>query len=116
MFEKGRARLGPMVGRMAGRSYGVATVAQGAIGLTSDDPDTREDMALGAATTLLGALGQVVSPMVSSSAPERFSEMKESTPEERLDKLARGEDLLKQCAAREREGRSWRSAAPSQGP
>jgi hypothetical protein len=91
--------------------YGAATVAQGAVGLTSDDRDTREDMALGAATTLLGALGQVVSPMVSSSAPDRFSEMRESTPEERLEKLARAEDLLKRCADREREGRSWKMHA-----
>jgi hypothetical protein len=110
MFEKGKpASDWWWTGWLAG--YGVATVAQGAVGLTTDDPDTREDMALGAATTLLGVLGQVVSPMVSSSAPARFSEMRESTPEERLLKLTRAEDLLKRCAGREREGRSWKMHA-----
>jgi hypothetical protein len=109
-FERGKPASDRWwTGWLAG--YGAATVAQGAVGLTSDDPDTREDMALGAATTLLGALGQVVSPMPASSAPARFSEMKDSTPEERLEKLARAEDLLRRCADREREGRSWKMHA-----
>jgi hypothetical protein len=91
--------------------YAAATLGQGAAGLASGDRDLREDMALGAATTLLGAVGQLVSPMTPSSAPRLFSEWPDSTAGQRLEKLGRAEDLLRRCAAREREGRSWKMHA-----
>ncbi len=43
--------------------YSAATVGQGIVYFTSDNLKTRQDMALGSATTLLGALGQIIAPM-----------------------------------------------------
>jgi hypothetical protein len=91
--------------------YSAATIAQGAIGLTSDARGTRQDMALGAATTFLGAVGQIITPMVPGSAPDRLAGIAESTPNERTEKLAKAEKLLQECALREREGRSWKTHA-----
>lgn len=91
--------------------YSVATMAQGAIGLTSDVKATRQDMALGAATTFLGAVGQIITPMVPGAAPVRLAGIAESTPEERKEKLFKAEKLLQACAIRESEGRSWQAHA-----
>jgi hypothetical protein len=91
--------------------YGAATVGQAAVGMTARDQRTRQDMALGAATTGLGVIGQLLTPMTPSSAPGRLSEIPEATPEERLEKLAAAEDLLRKSGAREREGRSWQTHA-----
>ncbi len=91
--------------------YSAATVGQGAIFLTSEDKETRQDMALGAATTFLGAMGQIIAPMTPGSAPDRLARIPESTPEQRRKKLAEAEELLKQSALREKEGRSWKNHA-----
>jgi hypothetical protein len=91
--------------------YSAATIAQGAIGLTSDAKATRQDMALGAVTTFLGAMGQIITPMVPGSAPNRLAGIAENTPEERKEKLFKAEKLLKDCAIRESEGRSWQAHA-----
>jgi hypothetical protein len=82
--------------------YGAATVGQGAAGLAGKDKGTKQDMFLGAATTCLGAIGQIISPMTPSSAPGRLTNLPEGTPGERM----------KKCAyAEEREGRSWKTHA-----
>jgi len=91
--------------------YGAATIAQGAIGLTSNDKDTRQDMALGAATTFLGALGQIIAPNVPGTAPDRISGIPESTPEERNAKLPEAESVFRESALIERNGRSWKTHA-----
>jgi hypothetical protein len=91
--------------------YSAATLAQGAIGLTSNDQDLREDMALGAATTFLGALGQIAAPAVLRAAPDRISDMPESTPAERKAKLSEAERVFRESAFRERDGRSWKNHA-----
>src|SRR5512133_3607784 len=44
--------------------YSAATAGQGIVYFTSDDKSTRQDMALGAATTFLGAMGQLLTPML----------------------------------------------------
>jgi hypothetical protein len=88
--------------------YGAATIAQGAIGLTSNNKDTRQDMALGAATTFLGVMGQIMAPMVPGTAPDRISGIPESTPAERKAKLAEAESVFRESALRERDGRSWK--------
>jgi hypothetical protein len=91
--------------------YGAATVGQGVMGLTGKDKQTRQDMSLGAATTFLGAVGQIISPMLPSNAPDRFAAISENTSEERIKKLPDAERLLKACALREKEGRSWKTHA-----
>jgi hypothetical protein len=91
--------------------YGAATVGQGAVGLAGKDKRTRQDMFLGAATTCLGAIGQVISPMTPSGAPGRLANLPEGTPGERMKKCVYAEELLEACARREQEGRSWKTHA-----
>jgi len=88
--------------------YGAATVGQGVVGLAGKDRRIRQDMALGVATTCLGALGQILTPMTAAKAPERLASIPENTPEERMRKLPEAEALLMESAVREREGRSWK--------
>ncbi len=88
--------------------YSAATVAQGAVVISSDKLATRQDMALGAITTLLGAAGQVIAPMTPGYAPDRLKELPEGSPEENRKKLTAAEKLLEECALREKEGRSWK--------
>jgi hypothetical protein len=91
--------------------YSTATVGQGVVMISSSSRNTRQDMALGAATTLLGAAGQLISPMVPANAPEKLDNVPEYTPEERMNKLMDAEKLLKQSAEREKSGRSWQEHA-----
>jgi hypothetical protein len=88
--------------------YGAATIGQGIVCATSEDKRMRQDMALGAVTTGLGVIGQLLTPMIPADAPDRLSAFPETGPDERLNKLTYGETLLKECAAREEEGRSWK--------
>jgi len=89
--------------------YSAATIGQGAVFLSSDDKRTRQDMALGAATTFLGAVGQIITPMVPGTAPARLSGIPADTPQQRANKLITAEKLFKECALREKAGRSWQT-------
>jgi hypothetical protein len=91
--------------------YSTATVGQGAVYFTSTDQDTRQDMALGAATTFLGAMGQIIIPWAPGTAPDRLAAIAESTPKERSAKLIEAEKLLRECAIQEKFGRSWKTHA-----
>ncbi len=93
--------------------YSAATVVQGAVFLGSDQLKTRQDMALGAATTLVGAVGQLIMPMTPASAPGKLALIPGDTPEERINKLNKAEELFEASAAREKEGRSWKMHAAS---
>jgi hypothetical protein len=91
--------------------YSAATAVQGAVSLTTEDKTLRQDMALGAATTLFGAAGQLISPMFAYNSPLRNSldELKaDSVRELSPDQY---EELLKALAVREKEGRSWKTHA-----
>lgn len=88
--------------------YSAATLAQGAVSLTSDKLQTRQDMVLGAATTLVGAVGQLIMPMTPASAPQKLALLPEDSPGERIIKLNKAEQLLEASATREKEGRSWK--------
>jgi hypothetical protein len=88
--------------------YSAATLGQGAVYLTSEDKSIRQDMALGAATTLLGAMGQIMTPKVHRSAMHESAGTSESTPAQRAAKLLEAEKLLEENAAQEKAGRSWK--------
>ena len=88
--------------------YSAATVGQGGVYFLSEDKSTRQDMVLGAATTFLGAVGQLLTPRVPGYAPGRLAQIPDSTPEERLRKLYKAEELLKASALTEKAGRSWK--------
>jgi hypothetical protein len=88
--------------------YSASALGQGAAFLASDKLQTRQDMALGAATCLIGAVGQLIMPMVPASAPGRMALLPGVTPEERIIKLNKAEELFEASAEREKEGRSWK--------
>lgn len=88
--------------------YTAATIGQGAVFLTSDKLKTRQDMALGAATTLIGAVGQLIAPMTPASAPVKLALIPGDTPEQRILKLNKAQELFEASAKREQEGRSWK--------
>lgn len=88
--------------------YSAATIGQGAVYLNSNDKSLRQDMALGAATTLLGAAGQFFCPLIPGHEPEKFNSISANTPDEQLKKLAVAEQLLNDCAKREKLARHWK--------
>jgi hypothetical protein len=94
-------------------AYTAATVGQGVVLFSADKLKTRQDMAVGAATTLIGALGQLITPMVPGYATERLALIQGDTPEQRIEKLKNAEALFEASAKREKEGRSWKMHAAS---
>lgn len=93
--------------------YSAATLAQGTILLTNNNLQTRQDMALGAATTLVGAVGQLVMPMTPAKTPGQLALLAADTPDERIKKLNEAEKLFEASAIREKDGRSWKMHAAS---
>jgi hypothetical protein len=89
--------------------YSAATVAQGAIYFASDDKNLKQDMALGAVTTILGAAGQFISPFKPNNEFAQFKLMAEGNDEEKLLKLAAAEKLLSQWSERERLALTWQN-------
>jgi hypothetical protein len=89
--------------------YSAATAGQGIVYFTSDNKTLRQDMALGAATTFLGAMGQLITPVFSKQADypsyREYASGEKSLPSEQA------AELLKSLAAREKEGRSWKTHA-----
>jgi hypothetical protein len=66
-----------------------------------------EDMLVGGATFALGVGGLMISPFTPASAAAKLKLLPEETPDNRRIKLLRAEELLRQCAKREKEGRGW---------
>jgi hypothetical protein len=73
---------------------------------TVPDRGFAQDMLVGGATFALGVVGLVVDPFVPATAPRKLRSMPETTSTERLTKLRRAEELLRECARREKYGRS----------
>jgi hypothetical protein len=91
--------------------YGSATIAQGAFYFGSADKSTRQDMALGAATTFLGVAGQYITPLLPGNEPEQLNLLSGNSSLERSNKLIIAEELLNDCAKREELARSWKNHA-----
>lgn len=66
-----------------------------------------EDMLVGGVTCALGAGNLLVNPFLPAYGPNRLRIMSEDTPEERLAKLQKAEEILRECALREKKGRGW---------
>jgi hypothetical protein len=81
--------------------YSAATAGQGAVYFLSDNKATKQDMALGSATTFLGAMGQLITPLVPS----------DSYTYDQLITVDNYEEWLKEIALREKKGRSWKTHA-----
>ncbi len=94
-------------GWMAG--YGGATLAQGAIWLSSKELSTRQDMAVGAITTFAGTIGQLISAFQPDYFTDKVSQFPELTSGVSLEKLAVLEKILKERALVETEARHWKA-------
>ncbi len=93
-------------------SYSAGALVQGTLAAVNwdkkgDDKDFAEDMLVGGATCALGVGGLLISPFVPAYGPTGLRSMPEGTPEERQAKLLRAEELMRECARREKEGRGW---------
>jgi hypothetical protein len=88
--------------------YSAATIGQGIVYISSDSKTTKQDMALGAATTFLGAIGQLLAPLVPPKSSIQSSQIYENDPEKQL---VNQEEILKEIARREKAGRSWKMHA-----
>jgi hypothetical protein len=91
--------------------YSAATVAQGIVFFSSENKSTRQDMALGAATTALGAAGQLIMPIVPKNLSLQDYQFSENALSKLTEELIYSEELLKEIAEREKEGRSWKMHA-----
>jgi hypothetical protein len=92
--------------------YSAGAIVTGALAATNwkkdnGDNEFAEDMLVGSATFALGAAGQIIFPFVPAYGPNALKAMPEGSPEERQAKLVRAEELLRQCARKEKEGRGW---------
>jgi hypothetical protein len=90
-------------------AYSAATIGQGVVYFVSGDKSTRQDMALGAATTLLGAAGQFISPFYPNNEFNEFNSLPETSDEDKLQKLASAERLLNHWSERERMALTWQN-------
>lgn len=88
--------------------YSTATAGQGIVYFTSEDKSLRQDMALGAATTFLGAMGQLLTPMLPKDAKYRRPTGGYNAPGAEPLSSKESAELLKALALREKEGRSWK--------
>ena len=73
---------------------------------TVPDREFAEGMLVGGGTFVLGVGGMLLDPFDPAIAPRKLRALPETTPVERLAKLRRAEELLRQCARREKRGRN----------
>jgi hypothetical protein len=103
-------------GWMGAYSAGAATMGilaatnwnSGPIDIVDGLPGNREfaqDMLVGGATFALGVVGLVMDPFTPATAAKKLQALPEASAAERLAKLRRAEELLRECARRERSGR-----------
>lgn len=92
-------------------AYSISSTAQAVIGFSTSDRNTRQDMLLGSATCLLGAGLQLATPLNTGNMAKQIAQLPDSTPELRTLKLRRAEELLRQAAETEKDGRSLKIQA-----
>jgi len=97
-------------GWIAGFSAGAATMGVLAATEWETAPDVdnsfAQDMLVGSATFALGVVGLVIDPFTPATAATKLRPLPETTELERQAKLKRAEELLRECARREKSGRS----------
>lgn len=91
--------------------YSAATIGQGAVAIVTNDVSTRQDMILGAGTTVLGVASQLLTPVstpfnyLSSDSISKLS----VADKQRL--LSQGEAILKKQVRIAEAGKSWQTHA-----
>jgi hypothetical protein len=91
--------------------YSAATAGQVIVAASTESLATRQDMALGAATTFLGALGQLITPIVPRNSKADYPSYRDYIAGEKPISEEQAAELLKTLALREKEGRSWKTHA-----
>jgi hypothetical protein len=87
--------------------YGVGMVVQAGRANAAESDAERADLIVSASKAGIGTLSRLLRPPLAMSASQKLRVLPEATPEERLRKLARAEDLLERTA-RESDARySW---------
>ena len=94
-------------------AYSAAGIAQTSFAVAADDTHQRQDLAIGALTSFVGAAGQFVFPLQAGRFARALRAMPGDTPDERRARLAAGEAYLAKAAEQEAFGRSWKSQASS---
>ena len=89
--------------------YSAATAGQGIVYFTSDNKALRQDMALGAATTFLGAINQLITPL--EPKPHDYPSYREYVSGGKSMSSDQAAELLKSLSAWEKKGRSWKTHA-----
>lgn len=69
------------------------------------DREFAEDMLVGSGTFALGVAGLIIDPFVPAYGSNKLRSLPEGTAEERRLKLEKAEELLRECARREKDGR-----------
>ena len=75
-------------------------------GETVPDRESAESMLVSGATFVLGIGSMIVDPFEPALGPDELPRLPENSQEERRSKLERAEKMLRDCAQRERRGRS----------
>lgn len=87
--------------------YSAATVISLAVALTSKNEILQITGGVSAGESLIGLSGMLIFPFKARTAAEELRSMPESTPEQKAQKLAKAELLLKQSSDAEIAGKSW---------
>jgi hypothetical protein len=88
--------------------YSAATVVQGTIAVTADKKSTRQDMWNGAATTMIGAIGILATPLIPSKESMNRVVITTDDPGHINTDIDYSKAYLKEIARREKFGRSWK--------
>ena len=89
-------------------AYSAGTAVQGVVYFLSNKENTKQDMALGAGTTLLAGLFQIIDPLEIGCKARKLAEIPGFTPGERQKKLIFAEETFMNVAKREKSGKSWK--------
>lgn len=91
--------------------YSAATIGQGIVYFSTNEKATRQDMALGSATTFLGAVGVLITPIVQRKSSIHNPDIQPNDSTQNYFDIVNPEKLLKEIAHKENEGRSWKMHA-----
>jgi len=87
--------------------YGAATVGQGAVAIATTDKSTREDMLLGAGTTILGVASQILTPVCTHFKPIEKDSIAKLSLANKQRLLEKDEKILEKQADIAIAGKSW---------
>ena len=93
--------------------YAAATVGQGAVAVATKDLSTRQDMIVGAGTTVLGVASQLFTPVSTKFKFIGADSIAKLTFLEKTQKLVQGEEILKKQVQIALAGKGWQVHALS---